>query len=125
MHSQNGKAVDSVAQLVEHLTFNQRVLGSSPNGITGLFKSRCFVVASVSNRTSVKSIAGHHRPPSRDYYFRNHFEAKSRATVSYPTPSDPEGSSGQYRCRVIRISLASFFFYTQQQHHAAAISMVT
>ena len=28
---------DSVAQLVEHLTFNQRVVGSSPTGITILF----------------------------------------------------------------------------------------
>ncbi len=27
-------SVDSVAQLVEHLTFNQRVLGSNPSGIT-------------------------------------------------------------------------------------------
>jgi hypothetical protein len=28
------KRIDSVAQLVEHLTFNERVLGSSPSGIT-------------------------------------------------------------------------------------------
>lgn len=28
------KVDDSVAQLVEHLTFNQGVLGSTPSGIT-------------------------------------------------------------------------------------------
>ena len=28
------KGIDSVAQLVEHLTFNQGVLGSNPSGIT-------------------------------------------------------------------------------------------
>lgn len=27
---------DPVAQVVEHLTFNQRVLGSSPSGVTGV-----------------------------------------------------------------------------------------
>ncbi len=32
------KRADSVAQLVEHLTFNERVLGSSPNGITKGFQ---------------------------------------------------------------------------------------
>jgi hypothetical protein len=31
---------DSVAQLVEHLTFNQRVLGSNPSGITILQKKQ-------------------------------------------------------------------------------------
>ncbi len=31
------KVDDSVAQLVEHLTFNQGVLGSTPSGITLFF----------------------------------------------------------------------------------------
>ncbi len=34
LHSQNEKGDDLVAQLVEHITFNDGVLGSSPNGIT-------------------------------------------------------------------------------------------
>ena len=34
LHSQNKKGDDLVAQLVEHITFNDGVLGSSPNGIT-------------------------------------------------------------------------------------------
>lgn len=32
----NKKGIDSVAQLVEQYTFNVWVLGSSPNGITGI-----------------------------------------------------------------------------------------
>ena len=45
LHSQNKKwennnkecRLDSVAQLVEHYTFNVGVLGSNPSGITRLF----------------------------------------------------------------------------------------
>jgi hypothetical protein len=36
------------------------------------------------------------------------FGVKSCATVSYPIPSDPEGSSGQYWYGAIQFSLASF-----------------
>ncbi len=39
------KSNDSVAQLVEHNTFNVGVLGSSPSGITKMIKSLCFARA--------------------------------------------------------------------------------
>ncbi len=35
--SKNGHTPDSVAQLVEHYTFNVGVLGSNPSGITEIF----------------------------------------------------------------------------------------
>jgi hypothetical protein len=35
------KATDSIAQLVEHLPFKERVLGSSPSRVTILFLTPC------------------------------------------------------------------------------------
>ncbi len=35
--SLKNRGYDSVAQVVEHLTFNQRVPGSSPGGVTSHF----------------------------------------------------------------------------------------
>ena len=42
LHSLYRNKADSVAQLVEHITFNDGVLGSSPSGITKTERSKNF-----------------------------------------------------------------------------------
>lgn len=82
----------------------------APNGITNVGE---ITFSAISHRKKIEHPRGVFRRvfigSSRENVSES-FEAKSRATVSYPIPSGPEGSSGQYRCSVIRISLASFFF---------------
>ncbi len=49
-----GNIIDSVAQLVEHYTFNVVVLGSNPSGITKASeKSEAFCVKNISSFSNI------------------------------------------------------------------------
>ncbi len=45
LHPQSGIDFDSIAQLVEHNTFNVGVLGSSPSRVTKILKNTILTIA--------------------------------------------------------------------------------
>ncbi len=85
---------DSVAQLVEHNTFNVGVLGSSPSGITetpSLFKRRCFCI--IPGREVYPDIFCRGAPAGS---LKNKSLRFAKAFIFPLPPSAPLGVTGAY-----------------------------
>gem|GEM_PF-5196712 len=75
---------EPLAQLVEHLTFNQRVEGSSPSWLTSFFKeSRLADVAQLVERRLAKAKVAGSRPVVRSIFTKIHTRNRVHNTTCF------------------------------------------